>query len=256
MTDDTTGAGTGSGNSSHYGSGNTFGSGNSFVNGNGNSTNSGTQNLYGGGSRPPADDDRPGPSQDRPGPSRDRSRNVFVVHGRDEEVRTKMFGLLRKLDLRPLEWEDLVRATGKTAPFLGEVVAKAPEQAQAALVLLTPDDIVQLHPELRGSNEPPYETEPTGQPRPNVLIELGMVLMAYPERTLMVEVGELRTIADIAGRNVIRFDGSEAALSKIVQRLRMAGCTIDDTRSEWRQTWPYSHLSAYGRTGRHLPPAR
>ncbi|MGV4982487.1 TIR domain-containing protein [Streptomyces sp. NRAIS4] len=248
MTDTSTGTG---GPSSNYGSGNTFGSNNSFVTGNNNSTNSGTQNFYGtapGGPEPSRGD------RERPGPSPDRRRNVFVVHGRDEEVRTKMFGLLRRLDLRPLEWEDLVRATGKTAPFLGEVVAKAPEQAQAALVLLTPDDIVQLHPDLRGRHEPPYEIEPTGQPRPNVLIELGMVLMAYPERTLMVEVGELRAIADIAGRNVIRFDGSEGALSKIVQRLKLAGCTVDDTGSEWRETWPYSHLSAYGRTGRGVPP--
>ncbi|AOR32422.1 hypothetical protein BFF78_16310 [Streptomyces fodineus] len=249
MTDTSTGTG---GNSSNYGRRNDFGSNNNFVTGNNNSTNSGTQNFYG--DAPAGPHARRG-DDDRPGPSPDRSRNVFVVHGRDEEVRTKMFGLLRRLDLRPLEWEDLVRATGKTAPFLGEVVAKAPEQAQAALVLLTPDDIVQLHPELRGANEPSYETQPTGQPRPNVLIELGMVLMAYPERTLMVEVGELRAIADLAGRNVIRFDGSEAALSKIVQRLKLAGCTVDDTGSEWRQTWPYSHLSAYGRTGRTVPPA-
>ncbi|MGV9760553.1 TIR domain-containing protein [Streptomyces tricolor] len=243
------------GNSSDYGSRNDFGSNNSFVTGDHNTTNSGTQNYYGTVPAPAggAHRDR---DRDRPGPAADRRRNVFVVHGRDEEVRVKMFDLLRLLDLRPLEWEDLVRATGKTAPFLGEVVAKAPEQAQAALVLLTPDDVVQLHPDLRGAAEPPYETEPTGQPRPNVLIELGMVLMAYPERTLMVEVGGLRPIADIAGRNVIKFDGSESALRKIAQRLRLAGCTVDDTRSDWLQTWPYRHLSAYGRTGRGVPPVR
>ncbi|GGS66607.1 TIR domain-containing protein [Streptomyces cinerochromogenes] len=243
------------GNSSDYGSRNDFGSRNSFVTGNGNTTNSGTQNFYG--TPPaPASAGRAHEDQDPSGPSPDRRRNVFVVHGRDEEVRVKMFDLLRLLDLHPLEWEDLVRATGKTAPFLGEVVAKAPDQAQAALVLLTPDDLVQLHPELRGPTEPPYETEPTGQPRPNVLIELGMVLMAYPERTLMVEVGALRPIADIAGRNVIKFDGSETALRKIAQRLRLAGCTVDDTRSDWLQTWPYRHLSAYGRSGRGASPAR
>ncbi|MBY8843616.1 TIR domain-containing protein [Streptomyces sp. SP2-10] len=241
------------GNSSDYGSRNDFGSNNNFVNGDNNTTNSGTQNFYG---TAPAPARRARPDRDGSGPAADRRRNVFVVHGRDEEVRTRMFDLLRLLDLRPLEWEDLVRATGKTAPFLGEVVAKAPEQAQAALVLLTPDDIVQLHPQLRGAREPAYETEPTGQPRPNVLIELGMVLMAYPERTLMVEVGALRTIADIAGRNVIRFDGSETALRKIAERLKLAGCTVDDTRSEWLQTWPYRHLSAYGRTGPGTPPAR
>ncbi|MFI1703149.1 TIR domain-containing protein [Streptomyces griseoruber] len=238
---------TGGGHRSDFGHGNDFGRGNNFVTGNNNTANSGTQNFY----------DAPPPSAARAGddgPSPDVSRNVFVVHGRDEEVRMKMFDLLRLLDLRPLEWEDLVRATGKTAPFLGEVVAGAPAQAQAALVLLTPDDLVQLHPALRGAGEPLYETEPTGQPRPNVLIELGMVLMAYPERTLMVEIGELRPVSDIGGRNVIRFDGSQAALGKIVERLKGAGCRVNDTGSDWRQTWPYSRLSAYGRTGRGVPP--
>ncbi|MFI6033126.1 TIR domain-containing protein [Streptomyces sp. NPDC051315] len=242
-----------------FGNGNSFGSHSNFGSGDQNNSNSGTQHFTTGSpAAGPARSDERAQAGDRreDGPSPDRSRNVFVVHGRDEEVRVKMFDLLRLLDLHPLEWEDLVKATGKTAPFLGEVVAAAPAQAQAALVLLTPDDIVQLHPELRGPNEPSYEREPTGQPRPNVLIELGLVLMAYPERTLMVEFGELRAISDIAGMNVIRFDGSETALGKIVERLKLAGCKVDDTGSDWRQTWPYRRLAAYGRNGRGVPPTQ
>jgi len=176
-----------------------------------------------------------------------RARSVFVVHGRDEEVRSAMFGLLRRLDLRPLEWEQLVRATGKASPFLGEVVAHAPSQAQAALVLLTPDDIAKLHPQLLGEREPDHETRLTGQPRQNVLIELGMVLMAYPERTVIVEVGHLRQAADTAGRNVIRFDGSEESLMKIVARLKVAECQLDDSRSDWRDTSYFQDLAAYRR---------
>ncbi|MFJ5308409.1 TIR domain-containing protein [Streptomyces sp. NPDC088350] len=177
----------------------------------------------------------------------DRARSVFVVHGRDEEVRRAMFGLLRRLDLRPLEWEELVRATGKTAPFLGEVVMNAPAQAQAALVLLTPDDVAKLHPHLLGNRERDDETQLTGQPRQNVLIELGMVLMAYPERTVIVEVGRLRHVADTAGINVIRFDGTEDSLAKIAARLKLAGCQLDDTRPEWRETRHFQNLSAYRR---------
>ncbi|MEG3627279.1 nucleotide-binding protein [Streptomyces poriticola] len=176
-----------------------------------------------------------------------RSRSVFVVHGRDEEVRTAMFGLLRRLDLRPLEWERLVRATGGTAPFLGEVIEKALSQAQAALVLLTPDDVSKLHPHLLGDSEPPYETRLTGQPRQNVLIELGMALMAYPERTIIVQVGQVRPAADLAGRNVIHFDGSETAVSKIVERLKGAECDLDDTRPDWRDISYFRNLAAYRR---------
>ncbi|WP_432134699.1 MULTISPECIES: TIR domain-containing protein [unclassified Streptomyces] len=252
------------GNRSDYGKDNDFGRNNNFVTGNGNRTNSGTQNYFAGppgGSRPAredrGDDRETGRRREEEGSEApaDRSRNVFVVHGRDEEARLKMFDLLRLLDLHPLDWEDLIKATGRTAPYLGEVVTRAPSQAQAALVLLTPDDIVQLHPQLRGANEPSSETEPTGQPRPNVLIELGMALMAYPERTLLVQMGEMRPISDIGGMNFIRFDGSETALGKIVERLKLAGCKVNDTGSDWRHTFPYRHLSAYGRTGRVESPA-
>lgn len=183
----------------------------------------------------------------QPSAGHDRGRSVFVVHGRDEEVRQAMFGLLRRLDLRPLEWEELVRATGKTAPFLGEVVMNAPAQAQAALVLLTPDDVAKLHPHLLGNRERDDETQLTGQPRQNVLIELGMVLMAYPERTVIVEVGRLRHVADTAGINVIRFDGTESSLAKIAARLKLAGCQLDDTRPEWRDTRYFQNLAAYRR---------
>uniref|UniRef100_UPI001FE17840 CATRA conflict system CASPASE/TPR repeat-associated protein n=1 Tax=Streptomyces lushanensis TaxID=1434255 RepID=UPI001FE17840 len=130
------------------------------------------------------------------GPASPR-RNVFVVHGRDGALRTAVFDFLRALDLRPLEWESLVRTTGSTAPFLGDVVAQAPAQAQAALVILSPDDVVHLHPELHTDNEHDYETAPTLQPRPNVLLELGMVLTAYPERTVILEIGRLRPISRI-----------------------------------------------------------
>lgn len=232
----------------NIGDGADFGHNNNFGSGHQDNSNSGNQ-AFGEGSSIGAE---PGGRHTRrvarPRPAvGDRSRSVFVVHGRDEQVRREMFGLLRRLDLRPLEWEDLVRASGQTAPFLGDVVARAPSQAQAALVLLTPDDVAMLHPQLLGENEPLHETQPTGQPRPNVLIELGMVLMAYPERTLIVEVGALRHIADIAGRNVIRFDGSQTALGKVVERLKQAGCQVNDTGSDWRQTWPFRHLAAYRR---------
>ncbi|MFD1051287.1 hypothetical protein ACFQ1S_39980, partial [Kibdelosporangium lantanae] len=58
-----------------------------------------------------------------------RTRNVFVIHGRDEKVRQAVFGLLRKVDLQPLEWEPLVHATNIGTPFLGQVVDGAPELA-------------------------------------------------------------------------------------------------------------------------------
>jgi predicted nucleotide-binding protein len=174
-------------------------------------------------------------------------RRVFVIHGRDEAVRERMFDFLRALDLKPLEWEALVAASGSTVPFLGDVVQRAPALARAAVVLLTPDDVVNLHPGLHDRGEAAFEVTEACQPRPNVLIELGMVLTAYPKRAIMVEFGSLRPIADLAGRNVIRFDGSAISLGKLAERLKSAGCTADTQGSDWRSTRRFQGLDAYGR---------
>jgi predicted nucleotide-binding protein len=181
----------------------------------------------------------------------ERSRNVFVVYGRDEQARQAMFGLLRRLDLRPLEWEPLVRG-GKqgAAPFLGQVIAEAPSQAQAAVVVLTPDDVVMLHPQLRSASEDRFELYPALQPRPNVLIELGIVLAVYPKNTIIVQFGQLRPIADLGGRNIIRFhEGISVAETarKIAGRLEEAGCRVDDSGADWLDTRAFTDMKAYQR---------
>ena len=129
----------------------------------------------------------------------DVSRRVFVVHGRDELLNGRFFDLLRSVGLEPLEWEALVDASGSTAPYLGQVIARASHLAQATLVLLTPDEISELHPDLYSPGDLPFERARGGQPRPNVYFELGSVLMAFPERTIVVEIGQLRPVADSGG---------------------------------------------------------
>jgi predicted nucleotide-binding protein len=176
-----------------------------------------------------------------------RARNVFVIHGRDEQVREPLFEVLRAVDLRPLEWEALVRATGNTAPALLTVVETALEWSQAVVVLLTPDDVVRLHPSLHGEREASTETAPMLQPRPNVLIELGMALMRCQERTIILEVGDLRPVADLGGLNVIRFDGSEVSIGKLIQRLKNAGCPVDDSGGDWRGVRRFAGVEAFSR---------
>lgn len=178
-------------------------------------------------------------------------RNVFVVYGRDDAVNNAVFQLLRRLDLKPLEWEALVRGgDGGMTPMLSEVVVNAPKLASAAVVVLTPDDEVLLHPELRKPREDAFELHPGLQPRPNVLLELGIVLGVYPRRTLILEFGELRPIADLGGRNAVRFHHATAlvdALKKIAGRLQEAGLPIDDSGSDWLDTRPFENLKAYRR---------
>lgn len=170
-----------------------------------------------------------------------------MVYGRDSELTGRFFDLLRAADLRPLEWETLVQATGRATPSLAQVVAQAPHLAQATLVLLSPDDIVQLHSDLVLGSDGLQERGRGAQARPNVLFELGLALMAYPDNTVIVEVGNMRPLSDIAGLNVIRFDGSAAAIRKVLHRLEIAGCPVDYSAVDWLDVNRFTDLPTYRR---------
>lgn len=184
-------------------------------------------------------------------PDEDVSTSVFVVHGRDERLRKAMFGFLRALSLKPREWEHAVNLTGSTSPVLGAVPPLAIASAQATVVLLSPDDVVWLHPELCDDGAADAEARPQLQARPNVLIELGMALAIYPERTIIVQVGNTRQAADIGGLNWVRLDGSADGLNKIASRLARAGCKVDRTGTDWLDLGRFADLAAYTRK----PPA-
>ena len=195
----------------------------------------------------------PGQHDGAPNPHPDVARRVFVVYGRDNALTKSFFDLLYAVGLEPLEWEKLVGPTGTATPSLAQVVSKAPHLAQATLVLLSPDDIVQLHPDLGQASDHPYEGARMGQARPNVLFELGLAFMAYPERTVIVEVGRLRPISDLAGLNSVRFDGSAIAVKKVLSRLALAGCPVDMSGTDWLDPGRFADLAAYHRgpdTGR------
>lgn len=160
-------------------------------------------------------------------------RVVFVVHGRDRAARDGVFTFLRAIGLHPLEWAEALTATGKPAPYIGDVLDIAFDVAQAVVVLLTPDDEAFLRPHLRGAGEAPHETQPTGQARPNVLFEAGMTMGRDPDHTVLVELGELRPFSDIAGRHVVRLDNSTPRRQEFAQRLIAAGCPVNLTGVDW-----------------------
>ncbi|MGW6032464.1 TIR domain-containing protein [Gordonia terrae] len=57
------------------------------------------------------------------------------------------------------------------------------DQAAAVIVLMTPDDIVQLGDEFASGPDAP-ETAPSRQARPNVLFEDGIAFGRHPKQTV------------------------------------------------------------------------
>lgn len=176
------------------------------------------------------------------------TRRVFVIHGRDSAVCDGMFRFLRALGLLPLEWEDVVALTGSAAPTINEAVLNGARMAQAVVVLLTPEDVVSLHPSLHDHDEEEAETKPTLQPRPNVLIEMGVALALHPRSTVIVRAGRIKRFADTDGLNYIKLSPSEKPLRKIATRLRNAGCPVNMDGSEWRDLDWLRDLDAYDRS--------
>ncbi len=161
-------------------------------------------------------------------------RSVFVIYGRDEVLKKAMFDFLRSIDLKPLEWSQLVASTGSDSPYVQEVLQKAFVDAQAIVVILAPDDKAILRSSYQRADDPEYEKTLMGQARPNVLLEAGMAIALNRERTIFVEIGNLRPISDIAGIHTVRFNGSAESRHSLVSRLKVAGCAVDtDHNQDW-----------------------
>ncbi|HTX81891.1 MAG TPA: nucleotide-binding protein [Streptosporangiaceae bacterium] len=160
-------------------------------------------------------------------------RSVFLVHGRDVQAAKEMRTFLRALGLRVIEWESAVRETGQAAPYIGDVIFAGMRVADAVVVLATPDDLVRLRPDLVSREDSANEMEMRGQARANVIYEAGIADALDRSRTILVEIGSVKSLSDLSGRNVVRFDGGATSRHKLVVRLQSAGLEPETTGDDW-----------------------
>lgn len=155
-------------------------------------------------------------------------RAVMVIYGQDSEANQALFHWLRAVGLQPLEWERLISASGAASPYAGQVLEKGFEQAQAVIAFLTPDERVEA------ARAPEGDVAWRLQARPNILIETGMALVTHADRTILVVLGTQELPSDLAGRHYIKLARTEPrSLYDLAERLRVAGCDIDLTGSDW-----------------------
>lgn len=160
-------------------------------------------------------------------------RDVFVVHGRDSKRVAFFFDLLRRMGLNPMEFDELIERTGSAAPYIGDIVKTALDEARAVVVLFTGDDMAHLRHDLAKPDEDSEKT-PKPQPRPNVILEAGMALALDRSRTIIVEVPPLRGMSDLYGIHAVRFvSGDAVEKNRLAKRLETAGCRVRTTGSDW-----------------------
>jgi hypothetical protein len=184
------------------------------------------------------------------------AKAVFVVHGRNEPLRKSMFDFLRAVGLHPLEWTEAVNLTGEGSPYVGTVLDAAFQHAQAVVVLLTPDEVTYLRPDIVGPDDP--ETQPSTQARPNVLFEAGMAFGHNAKHTVIVEVGSMRPFSDVGGRHTIHLANDAKSRQVFVERLRTAECDVATAGTDWLEVGDFTPPGEPGGglpLGRRVPSA-
>jgi predicted nucleotide-binding protein len=167
--------------------------------------------------------------------------HIFVVHGRNLAARNLLFAMLQAMRLRPLWWEDAIKATARPSPFIGEVLDAAFACAQAVIVLFTGDDEARLRKQFWAPDDSADERELLPQARANVLFEAGMAFARCPESTVIATVGTTRRFSDIAGRHFVRLD-SDTGHSALADQLRTCGCSFSP-RPSWIKIGSFGHAS-------------
>ena len=146
------------------------------------------------------------------------TREVFVIHGRDEAAEQKVVRFLEKLDLTPVILHE--------QPNQGQtIIEKFEQHAQVgfAVALLTPDDGGALQGEAEH-----------GKPRArqNVVFELGYFLGRLGRKRVcaLVKGEDLERPSDYAGVAYIPLDDYGGWEKKLVKELKEAGFEIDANR--------------------------
>ncbi len=164
---------------------------------------------------------------------RRKGKTVFVVHGRNEPLRKAMFDFLRNVGLNPLEWSSALRATETGTPTIMQVIEVILKKSASVVVLLTPDDLVQLKPQFVRKSDKEIERRQAGQARPNVLFEAGIAMGSMPRETVLVEIGDIKDFTDIGGIHTMRLNNSSESRNTFVQKLIAANCDVDVSGTDW-----------------------
>jgi hypothetical protein len=146
-----------------------------------------------------------------------------------------MFAFLRSIGLNPLEWSQAIKDAKGANPHVDEVIYGAMQKVQGVLIMFSPDEEARLKTKLcspldkkKGFNKL------DGQARPNVIFEAGLALGAHSKKTLLVQVGDVRDISDIAGKHLVHLTNTAASRKELAQRLRTKlKFKVDITGNEW-----------------------
>jgi predicted nucleotide-binding protein len=141
------------------------------------------------------------------------SREVFIVHGRDDAMKQAVARFIEKLELKPVILHEQADK-GRT------LIEKFEDHSAVgfAIVLLTPDD----EGGLRGSGDLHLRA------RPNVILELGFfVARLGRHRVCALKAEGVEVPSDLHGLLYVQFDTGGAWKLTLARELKAAGVDVD-----------------------------
>jgi predicted nucleotide-binding protein len=159
-----------------------------------------------------------------------RRRNVYIVYGQNIEERKKIDSILQDFKLLSLVKNDIVGLAGGS-PFIGDILNIAFERAQAVIVLLTCNEEARLRENFRRYDDKEHEKSFRLQPTQDQIFEAGYAFGKSPERTILIQVGEVRPFSDIEGRYVLNYADTLEDTNLLRACLLRAGCIVNNTGS-------------------------
>jgi predicted nucleotide-binding protein len=167
---------------------------------------------------------------------------VYVVHGNNLAMRDAMYAFLKALALEAITKKTAVAWTGEASPFADQIIKAAFDHARAIIVLFTGDDRVRQRS--NGNQHKQTGKTPTKkfwfQPRQDQIFEAGYAFGRSPERTILVQIGQIQLFSDIDGRYIPNFTGKEDDRRDLINRLKNAGCIVNDNGDAWRSAGNFS----------------
>jgi predicted nucleotide-binding protein len=162
-----------------------------------------------------------------------KQKKVYVISDTDMIIQEEMYTFLRALGLQPIERAMAIYWTGEASPFIGTVIDTAFMYAQAIVILLIGENTARLRKKFWNPYDTTNEKEFHLQPGMDQIFEAGYAFGQAPERTILVQVGNVKLFSDIEGRHTSNFTGTPSERHVLKNQLKVAGCEVDDTSSSW-----------------------
>lgn len=145
------------------------------------------------------------------------SKDVFIVHGRDESIKQSVARFLEKLKLNPV----ILHEQPNSGQNIFEKLENCAKNVGFAIVLLTPDDLGKL----KGNKD---NLKPRA--RQNVILEMGYFMALLGKGNvcaLYKENSNLELPTDFDGSLYVSYDNNCGWQFKLAQEMKAAGIEVD-----------------------------